>query len=105
MKPIAKRLLLSVILSVVSFGIAIALFHGFTSQPASAANMQTTTKQSTQAPTVTLIGEVESNRSYRLTIDRPEDLLYVQCPENYAPTFGYVRNVDAIRCERFQSAQ
>jgi hypothetical protein len=37
--------------------------------------------------------------SYRLVISRPQDLLFVYCPENHAPKLGYVRNVEAIQCE------
>jgi hypothetical protein len=37
--------------------------------------------------------------SYRLVISRPEDLLFIYCPEDHAPKLGYVRNVEAIQCE------
>ncbi|MFB2975422.1 hypothetical protein [Microseira sp. BLCC-F43] len=41
--------------------------------------------------------------SYRLVVSRPQDIVYVTCPNNYAPKLGYLRNVEAIQCERFQS--
>ena len=41
--------------------------------------------------------------SYRLVISRPQDIVFVSCPSNYAPKLGYLRNVEAIQCERFQS--
>jgi hypothetical protein len=39
--------------------------------------------------------------SYRLVISRPQDIVFVSCPSNYAPKLGYLRNVEAIQCERF----
>lgn len=41
--------------------------------------------------------------SYRLVISRPQDIVFVSCPSNYAPKLGYLRNVEAIQCERFRS--
>jgi hypothetical protein len=39
--------------------------------------------------------------AYRLTISRAQDIVFVTCPERYAPKLGYLRNVEAIQCERF----
>jgi hypothetical protein len=41
--------------------------------------------------------------SYRLTISRPQDIVFVTCPGGYAPKLSYLRNVEAIQCERSQS--
>lgn len=41
--------------------------------------------------------------SYRLVISRPQDIVFVSCPSNYAPKLGNLRNVKAIQCERFRS--
>lgn len=41
--------------------------------------------------------------SFRLVISQPQDIVFVNCPRNYAPKLGYLRNVEAIQCERFQS--
>ncbi len=41
--------------------------------------------------------------AYRLTISRPQDFVYVTCPGGYEPELNYLRNVKAIRCERYQS--
>ncbi|NJN87601.1 MAG: hypothetical protein HC881_16445 [Leptolyngbyaceae cyanobacterium SL_7_1] len=54
-------------------------------------------------PQIEVIGEpTDAAASYRLTITQPEDVVFVSCPENYAPTLSYLRNVEAIRCEPFQ---
>ncbi|MBW4542057.1 MAG: hypothetical protein KME43_23375 [Myxacorys chilensis ATA2-1-KO14] len=37
--------------------------------------------------------------SYRLTISRPQDIVFVSCPSNHAPKLGYLRNAEAIQCE------
>lgn len=97
MKNVAENILLLVFLSVVSFGVAIA-FANSVNQPA-IASVEPAAQQTAQAPAITLIGEIDSRRSYRLTMSRLEDLVYLQCPANYEPKFGYVRNVEAIRCE------
>ncbi|NJM86101.1 MAG: hypothetical protein HC769_04335 [Cyanobacteria bacterium CRU_2_1] len=39
--------------------------------------------------------------SYRLVIDNPENIVFVYCPANHAPQMGYLRDVEAIRCEPF----
>jgi hypothetical protein len=39
--------------------------------------------------------------AYRLIISQPQDRLYVVCPSGFAPKLKYVRNVEAIQCERF----
>ena len=39
--------------------------------------------------------------SYRLVINRSQDIVFVTCPSNYAPKLGYLRNVEAIQCKRF----
>jgi hypothetical protein len=101
MKNVAKNILLPVALSVACFGVAIILFYKFPSQPAIASSVETGSRQTIPAPAVTLIGKIESRRSYRLTIDSPDDRLYLQCPANYVPKFGYVRNVEAVWCNRF----
>lgn len=61
------------------------------------------TAQTIQAmPQIEVIGEPATGAaSYRLTITQPEDIVFVTCPENYAPTLSYLRNVEAIRCEPF----
>jgi hypothetical protein len=38
--------------------------------------------------------------SYRLVISRPQDIVFVFCPSNYAPKLGYLRNVEAVQCAR-----
>ncbi len=98
MKNVAKNILLLVFLSVVSFGVAIALFPNSVNQPA-IASVEPAAQQTAQVPVVTFVGEIDPRRSYQLTMSRPEDLVYLQCPANYEPKFGYVRNVEAIRCE------
>jgi hypothetical protein len=98
MKNVVKNILLLVFLCVVSFGVAIDLFPNSVNQPA-IASVELVAQQTAQAPVVTFVGEIDSSRSYRLTIDRSDDLVYLQCPENYEPKFGYVSNVEAIRCE------
>jgi hypothetical protein len=50
-------------------------------------------------PEVELIGGDGSTASYRMTINNPGDIVFVYCPENYAPQLGYLRNVEALQCE------
>jgi hypothetical protein len=105
MKNIVRKALLPIVLSVVCFVVAIVLAYQPASQPAIASGVQTVSQQTTESPSLTLLGVLGENRSYRFTINRPEDLVYLQCPENYAPKFGYIRNVEAIQCEQFQAVQ
>jgi hypothetical protein len=98
------RKIMFIVLGVVCIGAAIALFQSAISQPAVASSVEIA-QQQTDSPSLKLIGGVGANRSYRFTINRSQDLVYLQCPENHAPKFGYIRNVEAIRCERFQSTQ
>jgi hypothetical protein len=102
MRNIARKVLFPVVLSIVCTGAAITLFHSATSQPVIASSVQTVSQQTTESPSLTWLGVLGLNRSYRFTINRPEDLVYLQCPANYAPKFGCVRNVEVIRCERFR---
>jgi hypothetical protein len=104
MKNIVKIVLLSVALSIACFGVVMPFSEHFPTQLAIASNV-VVSKQTPSPPTVTLIGEIESRRSYQLTIDSSDDQLYVQCPANHTPKFGYIRNVETIWCERFQPAQ
>ena len=41
--------------------------------------------------------------SYQLTISRPKDIVYITCPGGYEPKLNYLRNVEAIQCERYLS--
>jgi hypothetical protein len=41
--------------------------------------------------------------SYRLTISRPEDIVFASCPENYEATLSYLRNAPAIQCSPIQA--
>jgi hypothetical protein len=43
----------------------------------------------------------QASSSYRLIISRPQDIVFVACPERYAPKLGHLHNVKAIQCERF----
>jgi hypothetical protein len=52
-----------------------------------------------QSSQLEFIGAQENSRSYRLRLDRPEDIVFVYCPENYAPKLGLLRDVEAIQCE------
>jgi hypothetical protein len=52
-------------------------------------------------PAIEAIGGDASSASYRMTINNPSDIVYVYCPENYAPKLSYLRNVEAIQCEPF----
>ncbi len=45
-------------------------------------------------------GQKNTPPSYRLIVSRPQDIVFVSCPRNYAPKLGYLRNVEAIQCER-----
>lgn len=54
-------------------------------------------------PRIELIGQ-GGTASYRLIIDRPENIIFVTCPANYTPKLGYLRNIEAIQCERFGDA-
>ena len=56
-------------------------------------------------PRIDIIKPQENNLppAYRLTISRPQDTVYVICPGGYEPNLNYLRNVKAIKCERYQS--
>ena len=56
-------------------------------------------------PRIDTIKPQQSNLppAYRLTIGRPQDIVYVACPGGYEPKLSYLRNVKAIQCERYQS--
>ena len=56
-------------------------------------------------PRIDIIRPQQSNMppAYRLTISRPQDIVYVTCPGGYEPELKYLRNVKAIRCEQYQS--
>ena len=56
-------------------------------------------------PRIDIIKPQENNTSpaYRLTISRPQDIVYVTCPGGYEPNLDYLRNVKAIQCERYPS--
>jgi hypothetical protein len=56
-------------------------------------------------PRIDMIKPQQANISpaYRLTISRPQDIVYVTCPGGHAPKLNYLRNVEAIQCERPQS--
>jgi hypothetical protein len=41
--------------------------------------------------------------AYRLIISQPENTVYVLCPSGFEAELDYVRNVKAIRCERFST--
>jgi hypothetical protein len=103
MRKIVRKMMFTVS-GVMCLGIAIALFYSAITQPAVASSIEIA-QQQTDSPSVKLIGGAGANRSYRFTINRLQDLVYLHCPENYAPKFGYIRNLEAIRCERFQSTQ
>lgn len=51
------------------------------------------------APSIATIGETESSRSYRLTLERATDIVYVQCPDNYEPTLELLSSDYAIQCK------
>ena len=56
-------------------------------------------------PRIDIIPPQQTNipPAYRLTVSRPQDIVYVICPGGYEPTLKYLRNVKAIRCERYPS--
>ncbi len=56
-------------------------------------------------PRVDIIQGQQNNisPSYRLTISRPQDIVFVTCPGDYEPKLSYLRNVEAIQCEIPQS--
>ncbi len=56
-------------------------------------------------PRIDIIQPQQTNipPAYRLTISRPQDIVYVTCPGGDEPTLNYLRNVKAIRCEQYQS--
>ena len=56
-------------------------------------------------PRIDIIPPQQTNipPAYRLTVSRPQDIVYVTCPGGYEPTLKYLRNVKAIRCERYPS--
>ncbi|KAM3108223.1 hypothetical protein [Phormidesmis sp. 146-33] len=41
----------------------------------------------------------DSPPSYRLTVSRPQDIVFITCPERYVPKLTYLRNVEAIQCQ------
>jgi hypothetical protein len=84
MKTIVKTVLLPVALSIACFGVVVPLFQQFATQPAIASSVEMVSQPSTPAPAVTLIGEIESRRTYQLTINSSDDRLYIQCSANYA---------------------
>lgn len=49
-------------------------------------------------PQINIIGEQEKTRSYNLNVSNSGDILFVSCPQNYAPKLGYLRNVEALQC-------
>jgi hypothetical protein len=53
------------------------------------------------APQIEQIGEGQGDvpPAYRLVISDSENIVYVYCPENYAPKLDYLRNVKALQCE------
>ena len=53
------------------------------------------------APRIEQIGDDQGDvpPSYRLVISNSENIVFVSCPENYAPKLGYLRNVEALQCE------
>jgi hypothetical protein len=53
------------------------------------------------APRIEQIGEDQGDvpPSYRLVISNSENIVFVYCLQNYAPKFGYLRNVEALQCE------
>ena len=52
-----------------------------------------------QPPQIESIGGEERTNSYRLTINGSRDILFVECPANFAPKLGFLRNQYAIQCE------
>ncbi|MBE9180142.1 hypothetical protein IQ268_16360 [Oculatella sp. LEGE 06141] len=41
--------------------------------------------------------------AYRLIISQPENTVYVLCPSGFEAELDYMRNVKAIRCQRFST--
>jgi hypothetical protein len=87
-----------VVLLVSAFVLAISLTVLFQSPVSAQVSRQT-------IPRIETIRGNQGNvpPSYRLVISRPQDIVFVSCPSNYAPKLGYLRNVEAIQCEPFQS--
>ena len=56
-------------------------------------------------PRIDTIKPQQSNvpPAYRLTVSRPQDIVYVTCPGGYEPKLDYLRNVEAIQCKRSRS--
>lgn len=62
---------------------------------------QMTTISGLPSPQVKFIGKEEKTRSYNLSVSDSGDILFVSCPQSYAPKLSYKRNVEALQCERF----
>ena len=56
-------------------------------------------------PRIDIIQPQQTNipPAYRLTVSRPQDIVYVTCPGGYEPKLDYLRNVEAIQCKRSRS--
>jgi len=61
--------------------------------------MKLVDNRNTQAPQIELIGRGERSSSYRLTIKDSGNILFVNCPANYAPKLSLLRNEYAIQCQ------
>jgi ABC-type transport system involved in cytochrome bd biosynthesis fused ATPase/permease subunit len=76
MRNIATQVFLSIVLSIVCIAAAITLLFSAISQSAIASNVEIV-QQTTESPSLKLLGVLGANRSYRFTINRPEDLMYL----------------------------
>jgi hypothetical protein len=57
-------------------------------------------------PRIEVIGSSEGTPpSYRLVISRPQDNVYVFCPNDFEPELNYLRNVKTIQCKQLTSPQ